>query len=128
MKAAMQEASRTVLGGMEIRVDTKVIRYPDRYSDKRGVELFGRVLAPHHALTAAAVKAIVYRACARSGLPALSAHRLRHTVASELLRRGAGLPEIGQLLRHRSLASTAIYANVDDAALRHLARAWPGAA
>lgn len=91
-------------------------------------ELFLRVLAPHHALTTAAAKSIVYRACARSGLPALSAHRLRHTVASELLRRGAGLPEIGQLLRHRSLASTAIYAKVDDAGLRHLARPWPGAA
>ena len=91
-------------------------------------ELFLRVLAPHHALTAAAVKMLVHRACARAGLPALGAHRLRHTVASELLRHGAGLPEIGQVLRHRSLASTAIYAKVDGAALRHLARPWPGAA
>jgi integrase/recombinase XerD len=54
-------------------------------------------------------------------------HRLRHSVASDLLRAGAGLPEIGQLLRHRSAASTAIYASVDVEALRALARPWPGA-
>lgn len=91
-------------------------------------ELFLRVPAPHRALSPAAVKMIVHRAWVRAGLPALGAHRLRHTVASELLRHGAGLPEIGQVLRHRSLASTAIYAKVDDGALRHLARPSPGAA
>jgi site-specific recombinase XerD len=53
-------------------------------------------------------------------------HRLRHTVASDLLQAGAGLSEIGQLLRHRSMASTAIYASVDSGALRQLARPWPG--
>jgi site-specific recombinase XerD len=61
-------------------------------------------------------------------LPPLGAHRLRHTVASDLLRHGAGLPEIAQLLRHRSIASTAIYAKVDTEALRRLARPWPGGA
>jgi integrase/recombinase XerD len=91
-------------------------------------ELFLRVVAPHGAVTAAALKVIVHAACARIGLPPLGAHRLRHTVASELLRRGAGLPEIGQVLRHRSIASTAIYAKVDAAALRQLARPWPGSA
>jgi site-specific recombinase XerD len=47
-------------------------------------------------------------------------------VASDLLRQGAGLPEIGQVLRHRSIAATAIYAKTDTTALRQLARPWPG--
>jgi len=44
-----------------------------------------------------------------------------------LLRRGAGLPEIAQLLRHKSLQTTAIYAKVDQTALSTLVLAWPGA-
>jgi len=88
--------------------------------------LFLRVLAPHGGLTASAIKVIVRAACDRAGLPPVAAHRLRHALASELLRRGAGLPEIGQILRHRSIAVTAIYAKVDTAALRQLARPWPG--
>src|SRR5215218_5565833 len=59
--------------------------------------------------------------------PAGSAHRLRHTLATEMLRAGASLPEVGQVLRHRSQLSTAIYAKVDQDALRPLARRWPGA-
>jgi site-specific recombinase XerD len=43
-----------------------------------------------------------------------------------MLRAGASLPEVGQVLRHRSLNSTAIYAKVDHAALRDLALPWPG--
>jgi site-specific recombinase XerD len=89
--------------------------------------LFLRVLAPHRGLTSGGLIAIVKSACARAGVGPIAAHRLRHTVASDLLRAGAGLPEIGQLLRHRSMASTAIYAKVDTVALRALARPWPGA-
>lgn len=90
--------------------------------------LFLRMVAPHGAVTASALKVIVHAACARVGLPPLGAHRLRHTVASDLLRHGAGLPEIGQVLRHRSIAATAIYAKTDTMALRQLARPWPGGA
>jgi site-specific recombinase XerD len=50
---------------------------------------------------------------------------LRHTAAAELLRRGAPLAEIGQLLRHRDPATTALYAKVDRVALGQLARPWP---
>jgi integrase/recombinase XerD len=88
--------------------------------------LFLRVLAPHRGLTTGALIMIVQSACRRAGVVPVAAHRLRHTVASDLLRAGAGLSEIGQLLRHRSMASTAIYASVDTAALRGLARPWPG--
>jgi site-specific recombinase XerD len=89
--------------------------------------LFLRVLAPHRGLSTGGLIVIVQSACRRAGLAPVAAHRLRHTVASDLLRAGAGLPEIGQLLRHRSPASTAIYASVDIEALRTLARPWPGA-
>ena len=88
--------------------------------------LFLRVRAPHRALTSGAVSAIVIGAARKAGLPKLGAHRLRHTAATEMLRAGASLPEIGQVLRHRSLLSTAIYAKVDREALRELARPWPG--
>jgi site-specific recombinase XerD len=91
-------------------------------------QLFLRVLAPHRGLTVGGISVIVHTACNRAGLPPVGTHRLRHTVASELLRRGAGLAEIGQLLRHRSIATTSIYAKVDTAALRQLARPWPGGA
>ena len=77
-------------------------------------------------LTATAVRQIVARACTRAGLPRLGAHRLRHTLASDLLRAGNSLPQIGQVLRHRSQLSTAIYAKVDTARLRGVARPWPG--
>jgi site-specific recombinase XerD len=95
-------------------------------SDERA--LFLRVPAPHRRITPGAVSMIVRAGCRRAGLDPIATHRLRHTVASELLRRGAGLPEIGQLLRHRSAAATSIYAKADTAALRGLARPWPGSA
>jgi site-specific recombinase XerD len=84
--------------------------------------------APHRAMTQSAVGAVVARSAQRSGLPPFAPHRLRHTVATEMLRAGAPLEEIGQLLRHRSTITTAIYAKVDREALRRLARPWPGAA
>jgi site-specific recombinase XerD len=81
---------------------------------------------PPRPLTAMAVRQIVARAYRRAGLPRLGAHRLRHTLASDLLRAGNSLPQIGQVLRHRSQLSTAIYAKVDTARLRDVARPWPG--
>jgi integrase/recombinase XerD len=88
--------------------------------------LFLRLPAPHRALTSGGVTAIVVRAAHKAGLPPMAAHRLRHTAATEMLRAGAPLSEIGQVLRHRSPLSTAIYAKVDREALRDLARPWPG--
>jgi integrase/recombinase XerD len=81
---------------------------------------------PPRPLTAMAVRQIVAQACGRAGLPRLGAHRLRHTLASDLLRAGNSLPQIGQVLRHRSQLSTAIYAKVDATRLRGVARPWPG--
>jgi site-specific recombinase XerD len=58
----------------------------------------------------------------------MGAHRLRHTVATQTLRAGGSLTEVGYLLRQRSLAATSIYAKVDRAALAAVARPWPGGA
>jgi len=90
--------------------------------------LFLRVRAPHRGLSPAGVSAIVLGASVKAGLPRVGAHRLRHTAATAMLRAGAPLSEIGQLLRHRSPLSTAIYAKVDRDALRDIARPWPGGA
>lgn len=89
--------------------------------------LFLRARAPDGGITSSAVSTIVASAACRAGLPPMSAHRLRHTAATELLRAGASLSEVGQVLRHRSMLSTAIYAKVDRLALRQIARPWPGA-
>jgi site-specific recombinase XerD len=86
-----------------------------------------RVRAPHGPLTSGGIAAIVDAACVRAGVEHIHAHRLRHTAATEMLRAGAGLVEIGQVLRHRSLMTTAIYAKVDRSGLRQLAWPWPGA-
>jgi site-specific recombinase XerD len=91
-------------------------------------EVFLTCTAPFRAIRPDLVSDVTRRACDRAGLPRVGAHRLRHALATELLRRGATLVEVGQVLRHRDLATTAIYAKVDLATLRHLARPWPGAA
>ena len=88
-------------------------------------ELFGRVRAPHGPLTRLAVTQRVARAAGRAGLAPVYAHRLRHTAATEMLRGGGSLTEIGQVLRHRRALTTAVYAKVDIEALRALARPWP---
>jgi site-specific recombinase XerD len=91
-------------------------------------KVFTRVRAPHRGLTSGGVSAIVRAACARAGLPEVNAHRLRHTAATEMLRAGAGLAEVGQVLRHASVLTTSIYAKVDRTRLRSLAQPWPGSA
>lgn len=90
--------------------------------------VFVRVRAPLRPLTPSGITLLVAAAARRAGLGQIYAHRLRHTVATQLLRAGASLPEIGQLLRHRRAGTTAIYAKVDRDALRTIARPWPGGA
>jgi integrase/recombinase XerD len=92
----------------------------------RGREVFAGVRAPHRPLTRGAVTQIAARASQRCGLGTVFAHRLRHTAAAGMLREGASLEEIGQVLRHQRTLTTAIYAKVDYEALRGLARPWPG--
>jgi site-specific recombinase XerD len=82
--------------------------------------------APHRPIRADLVGDVVQRACVRAGVGHVGPHRLRHGLARELLRRGAGLMAIGQVLRHRDLATTALYAKVDLDTLRQVAQPWPG--
>jgi site-specific recombinase XerD len=94
--------------------------------------LFLRTLAPHvgfassYAITAIA-KTALKRAAIR-GFARKGAHLFRHSLATELLKAGATLSEIGQLLRHKSHDTTRIYAKVDINALRTLSLPWPGGA
>ena len=92
----------------------------------QGREVFAGVRAPHRPLTRGAVTQIAARASRRCGLGTVFAHRLRHTAAAGMLRGGASLEEIGQVLRHRRTLTTAIYAKVDYDGLRGIARPWPG--
>ncbi|MCH9641542.1 MAG: site-specific integrase [Actinomycetia bacterium] len=82
--------------------------------------------APRRGIRPDLVSDVTRRACDRAGLPRVGAHRLRHTLATEMLRRGVKLVDIGQVLRHRDLATTALYAKVDVATLRSIALPWPG--
>jgi site-specific recombinase XerD len=94
-------------------------------------KVFLRLHAPHRGFaSSSAITAIVRRAFSRAGLhPGRgAAHVLRHSLAVEVLRRGAGLSEVADLLRHRHLTTTQIYAKVDIEALRSLALPWPGGA
>ena len=93
--------------------------------------LFLRSRAPIQGFkSSVAVLSVVRQALIRAGIdpPSKGAHQFRHALASEMLRRGASLPEIGQILDHRNPQTTAIYAKVDLASLHTLALAWPGGA
>jgi integrase/recombinase XerD len=77
-----------------------------------------------------AIGSVVRYALARAGVnaPHRGSHQFRHALAVQMLRGGASLAEIGEVLRHRSPQSTSIYARVDLDALRPLALPWPGGA
>jgi site-specific recombinase XerD len=90
-----------------------------------GRSVFVRVHAPHRELTTGGVTMVVFDAAQWAGLPKMHAHRLRHTAATAMLQAGSPLAEVGQVLRHRSALTTAIYAKVDQDALSALARPWP---
>ncbi|MFJ7278502.1 tyrosine-type recombinase/integrase [Kitasatospora sp. NPDC098663] len=81
---------------------------------------------PRGPIRADLVGDVVERACLRAGSPKVGPHRLRHALAADMLRHGAGLTAIGQVLRHQDLATTALYAKVDFVALRAVAQPWPG--
>lgn len=114
---------------LPVEVGQAIVSYLRRRPQQgsaRAVFLLAR--APFCPLTGGTVSGIVHRACIRAGLPVVHAHRLRHTAATELLRAGGSLEEVAQVLRHRQLSTTNIYAKVDRHRLRELARPWPGVA
>lgn len=89
--------------------------------------VFIRLQAPLGGLRGMGVASVVGRAIDRVGLktPSRGAHLLRHSLATDLLRRGSSIPEIAELLRHRSPETTMLYAKVDLAALRRVPPPWP---
>lgn len=113
---------------LPVDVGRAVVSYLRYRPHGRSRAVFLLARAPYCPLSGQAVSGIVHRACVRAQLPVVHAHRLRHTAATELLWAGGSLPEVAQVLRHRDLATTAIYAKVDRRSLRPLARPWPGGA
>lgn len=91
--------------------------------------VFLRSIAPSAPLdSGGSVSSVVKHALRRAGVetPAKGAHLLRHTAATEMLRHGVPLDQIGLVLRHRSIDMTAYYAKVDIVLLRSIAQPWPG--
>ena len=102
----------------------------DRVSTSR--TLFVSTRAPHGPFKDGQVlNAILKEAFTRSGVkppcPYVGSHVLRHSLATNLVRKGASLAEVSDMLRHRSRGSTLIYAKVDIEGLRSIAQAWPSA-
>jgi integrase/recombinase XerD len=88
--------------------------------------VFVRQFAPIRGLAGTgAIRSVLARACHQAGIPYANPHRLRHTLASEMLAAGVSLGDIGQVLGHRGSVVTATYAKVDLEALRGVARCWP---
>jgi integrase/recombinase XerD len=110
---------------LPVDVGEAVVAYLRRRPQIDSRALFLRVLAPAGAIRTSAVSGVVRSACKRAGLPSVGSHALRHTTATEMLKQGASLAEIGEVLRHREQKTTAIYAKVDRSTLRPLARPWP---
>jgi site-specific recombinase XerD len=81
-------------------------------------------------LSQCAIGSIIRHRLQRTGIqaPTTGAHQFRHALATQMLRHGASLAEIGEILRHRSPQTTTIYTKVDLQALRTLALPWPGGA
>ena len=92
--------------------------------------LFVTAKAPHRPFTSSrAIRRVLHQAFAQAGLKPphgeVRSHLLRHSLAVDMLGKGASLDEVGDVLRHRSRRTTTVYARYDIEALRPLARAWP---
>jgi len=101
------------------------LKYERPKTAHRGV--FVRRMAPQDDLIGPdLVRKTIRQAYKRAGLPYTRSHLLRHTMASRLLAGGSSLKEVADVLRHRSLNTTLIYAKLDSRNLREVALPWPG--
>jgi site-specific recombinase XerD len=113
---------------LQADVGEALAAYPSRRGTHDSRRVFLTLRAPTQPIRADLVGDVVRRACRRAGVRHVGAHRLRHALARAMLREGASLIDIGQVLRHRDLATTAIYAKIDLGRLRQVAQPWPEAA
>jgi site-specific recombinase XerD len=91
--------------------------------------LFIRMVAPLRGFASSVnVCTIVRKSLAQAGIDTdfKGAHLFRHTLATNMLRGGANIAEIGEILRHQDPNTTEIYTKVDFASLRMIAQPWPG--
>jgi integrase len=103
------------------------IRHERPASRNRAV--FVRHLAPHdRPLGIDGIRVVVRRALRRAGIAHASAHALRHTLACRLVGGGSPIKEVADILRHRSLNTSLIYAKLNVGALSEVALPWPGSA
>ena len=94
-------------------------------------QVFVQSRAPFRALTGAAVWAMVRHAFTRTEIvvpPGVASHIFRHTVASQMVNRGASFKEVADVLGHQSIETTGIYAKLDLEALAAVALPWGGGA
>jgi site-specific recombinase XerD len=129
-------AGEVVVRGKSLRQDRlplpidageALVAHLSRRGQERSRRVFLTAKAPRRPIPPAVVGEVVGRACKRAGVPVVGAHRLRHALATEMLRRGASIVDISQVLRHQDLGTTAVYAKVDLGHLREVAQPWPGA-
>jgi integrase len=88
-------------------------------------EVFLRTTGPDAPMGRQSIVMVPRRVSQRAGVPVVGAHQLRHRAACRVLAGGGSLAEVAELLRHNDLATTAIYAKVDLAALAAVVRPWP---
>lgn len=112
---------------LPVDVGEVIVAYlTDGRPDTQAREVFVRARGPHTGISRNGLSMVVASAATRAGLGTVHAHHLRHSAATAMVDAGASLGEIGQVLRHRDALTTALYAKVDTAALRSVARTWPG--
>jgi site-specific recombinase XerD len=113
-------------------VGDSILKYLEkRHEVDDGGFVFLRLIAPHRPISSMVVSTAVGTAMKRAGIRSAirgAAHVLRHSAATQMLRQGASLDEVGLVLRHSGTQSTTIYAKVDINALRTIAQPWPGEA
>jgi site-specific recombinase XerD len=123
-RALKPDESRRLLNAF-----VSIHRWPKRgYAIVRcGLDLGLRRRGSHdQPITSAAVQKVIKRACRRCGLMHSSSHALRHTLACRLVENGSSLKEVADVLRHRSLNTTLIYAKLDTPKLSAVPLPWPG--
>ena len=108
-------------------VGDAIITYLEHRPRVQDEFVFLRCVAPFRGLPGPSVSQIVKRNMRRAGITAASygSHILRHTAATEMLRRGVSLYDIGSVLRHRSADMSAYYAKVDMELLKQVVQQWP---